>query len=822
MPAEVPNTQGPEAPSPMPDARPGGLVGRARRATAWAAANRVKAGLMAGATLVSAGGVVVLWLALAATGGNSARSVTLETALAALDRGDYAVAQELAETLRKQKTLPPDEFGGPVFVLGAAAAYDARQVWTKQRPSRYLLAARYLEEARDRGFPPGRKAEGLFLLGESLYRSGQIPACRPVLKEALPLSRTRKSQIHDLLAAAYLEDANPKLPEALEHNTRYLSDRLLSRAQRERGLLRQAQILLRVGRLAECRKTLKEISPDAGNHAGAIVVEGRLLMQEAQDLTAGPDVPEEARLQARRRYEEAIKVLRAARGQDTLSTQATRKAQYLIGVCLLETDDFRAALAQFDRIRVIYPATPEAMAAGFRQAEMARRMGRDAEALAGYRRALATVADPNSYSNPWISLDELQTESLAAYEHYMKTGSFAVALQLVQQFYPLFSRVKKTQWTAETCRTWGHALLAKSDQLAPDESELMRRQGRAQLRRAGRAYEELANLETTTRRYTDHLWSSAENYLAGHDYQDAVKVLKEYLKNETRRRHSRALVNLGEALLALDRVDDALAALRDCVDFHPTDAAAFRARLLASRAYLEKGDVVKAEDLLQDNLDGTLSPSSKEWRESLFAMGRLLYINGQYDKAVARLGEAVQRYPAAPETLEARYLIADSHRRGAEALQEKLESSQVPNARQVRTRQICESLEKALTQYKKIQETLGQRQQISTLTALERSILRNSNFAAGDVQFDLGRYQEAVQTYTTAAYRYQSDPAVLLAYLQIAHAQQRMNKPADARNTLKQAKVVLSRIKLDTPFDTYTPYSRKEWEQLLDTRLNDL
>ena len=737
-----------------------------------------------------------------------------------------------------------------MFVLGATAAYDARRAWSRQRPQGYLLAARYLEEARDRGFPPGRKAEGLSLLGESLYHSGQIPASRPVLKEALELSRNRKSEILNLLAAAYLKDANPKLPEALEYNTRYLSDRLLDRARRERGLLRQAQILLRMGKLAECRKTLGQIPRDAGNHAGAVVVEGQLLMQEARKLTAGPDVSEEARLQARTRYEEAIKVLRGAQGVDTLSVRATGKAQYLIGLCLRETGDWRGALAQFDRVRQTYAATPEAMAADFQKAELARKLGHDAEALVSYRRALAAMDDPNRYSNPWITLDELRAASRAAYEHYTETGKHAVALQLVQQLYPLFSRVKTTQWRAETYQAWGRSLLAKADpekgdksnlceapsgplrgklDLSPfsgrerlDESELMRRQGRAQLRRAGRAYERLAELETTTRRYTDYLWQSAEDYLAGHDYQDAVKVLKEYLKNETRRRHPRALLNLGEALLALDQVDEALSALRDCVDFHPTDATAFRARLLASRAYLEKGEIDKAEDLLQDNLDGTLSPASNEWRESLFAMGRLLYIDGQYAKAVARLGEAIQRYPAAPETLEARYLIADSHRRTAQVLREKLDSSEVPHARQVRTKQICESLEKALQQYREIREALGQRQQLNTLTAPERSILRNACFAAGSVQFDLGRYEEAVQTFATAAYRYQSDPAVLLAYLQMAYAQQRMNQRAEARSTLKQAKVVLSRIKLDAPFETSTPYGRKEWEQLLDERLNGL
>ena len=78
--------------------------------------------------------------------------------------------------------------------------------------------------------------------------------------------------------------------------------------------------------------------------------------------------------------------------------------------------------------------------------------------------------------------------------------------------------------------------------------------------------------------------------------------------------------------------------------------------------HAEKGEPDQARRLLDENLSGDLlTPDSAEWRNSLFTLGRLLHNEGRYDEAVARLEEAVARYPDAPQTLEARYLIGHCH-----------------------------------------------------------------------------------------------------------------------------------------------------------------
>ena len=101
------------------------------------------------------------------------------------------------------------------------------------------------------------------------------------------------------------------------------------------------------------------------------------------------------------------------------------------------------------------------------------------------------------------------------------------------------------------------------------------------------------------------------------------------MRNQSRQRRPQALVALGEALLCLDDSDQALASLKECIADYAHDPTAYRARLLASRACVEKGQFEQAEALLRENLEGEgLTPDSRESRDSLFALGELLHSQG--------------------------------------------------------------------------------------------------------------------------------------------------------------------------------------------------
>ena len=159
-------------------------------------------------------------------------------------------------------------------------------------------------------------------------------------------------------------------------------------------------------------------------------------------------------------------------------------------------------------------------------------------------------------------------------------------------------------------------------------------------------------------------------------------MFQEYLKNEAERRHPQALAQSGEALLATGQLDQALEMLKECIDLYPRDAAACRARLLAARAYEEKGAWREAENVLSDNLQGDyLTPDSKEWRDSLLVLGELLAERGSCADAILRLEEYVKRYPDLPDAVQARYLAANCYYKLAVEIRDKLKNNNLHKRR---------------------------------------------------------------------------------------------------------------------------------------------
>jgi tetratricopeptide (TPR) repeat protein len=415
---------------------------------------------------------------------------------------------------------------------------------------------------------------------------------------------------------------------------------------------------------------------------------------------------------------------------------------------------------------------------------------------------------------------------------------------------PILDRARSVQLEAEAHQKWGEHLSRSAAQLARSQAAPLLDQARAQFRRAAVQYERLARLWITRREHPDALWLSAENCMNGRNYDQAVRMLARYLENETRRRRPRALVMMGEAYLALGKVDQALAPLLECIEFHSKDPDSYRARLIASQAYLERGDTDKAKELLSDNLHNEeLTPKSSEWRDSLFALGQVLHRQGvelasksrfkgldsaagpakvgaeeleksrdAHLEAVKTLCEAVERYPDAPQAIQARYSIAESHRRAAEWPRKQRAATTIETQRTALTEQVRRELEEALKIYDSLIELLNQRQDASEPSEVERAAMRNCYFARGDVLFDLERCEDAIAAYSSAANRYHDQPESLEAFIQISRCYRALGRLSEARGALEQAKVILKRIPADADFANTTHYDRNGWVQFLNWR----
>jgi len=82
----------------------------------------------------------------------------------------------------------------------------------------------------------------------------------------------------------------------------------------------------------------------------------------------------------------------------------------------------------------------------------------------------------------------------------------------------------------------------------------------------------LAKLRFATRKFPEDLWRAAENYYQGQSYSHAASVLEEFLHHEARSHKARALLRLGQSLLASHQTEKAIASFEECIEMHPRDA----------------------------------------------------------------------------------------------------------------------------------------------------------------------------------------------------------------------------------------------------------
>jgi tetratricopeptide (TPR) repeat protein len=186
-----------------------------------------------------------------------------------------------------------------------------------------------------------------------------------------------------------------------------------------------------------------------------------------------------------------------------------------------------------------------------------------------------------------------------------------------------------------------------------------------------------------------------------------------------------------------------------------------------------------------------------------------------FEEAIRTLGEAVQRYPTAPQAVEARYRVAEAHRHSAKWPRKRHTLVTIATSRAALVRQMQEHLTSAVNDYNALITQLSEQPDAAHGPA-EAGILRNCYFGKADAIFDLERYEEAIEAYSAATNRYQHNPESLEAYVQIASCYRRLNRMSEARGTVEQARVVLQRIRPDADFTATTRLARQDWLLLLD------
>lgn len=779
--------------------------GRAARLLRWASGSKLRMGIVGGIFIAVCGGVFATWSYLAHLAVDEEELYTFARALAALEEKRYEDAKNIVGEMQQRGT-EPDEFGGALLILGSVKSAMADLEWSKARQrAMHLIAARYLQKALDLGVPDRLVNQTKFLIGQSLVRGNHPQTGIESLTEIIDVEGQPKTLIHKLLAEAYLLLPEPDLSAALEHNQEVLNDTTLDEPSQREAAITQANILSQMGRLQEAQEFLVFTNTDNVKQAQAKAIAGRLAIAEAKQLPLGSEHQSTLAKQARAAFSEAQRL-------DPLNSELNRQALYWMGKSYEATGESEAAIQRYDQLSKSYSETPESLAAMLAKANLVRESGDLPRALAGYRSVLDGVRDPVTYVNPLLSLSDLRKHLLSAYNDLTDAEKFETAMALTDALHPVFSLMEVTELRAQAHEKWAKAITARASEVSHWEVDKILSEGRYHYRAAGAAYEQLSEYRYATRHFTEDLWKAAENYFLGQSFTYSARALSDYLHHEAQDRQALALLRLGQSQLATGESDTAIESLGECIEMHPGDAVIYQARLECARAYLQLDQGDRAEELLKLNLvGGSLEPSAREWRDSLFLLGNYLHETEQHQDAIVKLDEAVLRYPESEQALTARYNIARSFHIASEKPAKLVNEAKTESERQKNRKLRDENLERALENYLLVQRMLTLEGHVDS-NEYERMLLRNCYMMQGSVLFQLKRYEEARKAYANISTLYQEEPFVLESFVHIANCYRRLNKPVKAKGTIEQAKLILDRMPKDIDFKLTTNFSRQTWE----------
>ena len=739
------------------------------------------------------------------------------------------------------------------FLVGAGNYARAADVEDHRGRRRLRMdAIDHLSRVAEAGFPPGRRAAGHEMLGDTLLNLGRYEESLEHLQEAIRLDPTRVRTLRPSLAEAQRKCLPPRTKEALQTIDAFLATPLLPADLQYRGEQIRLSVLMDLRRYDDAGVLAKEIlarSPtldaeirpwqeSAREHAMLALAEtGVRRIIDAAAMTDDIGSLDDPKI--RQLWKDSSgKLLEISRsGSPRVNLMARLWAARLNRV--VGRDD--AALASLSEVRQHRPLGAVGTMAGLEEVELLAELGRGVELLQTTRYLVREIEDPTGFHPELISLDNFQTRLMIAIDALLKHGEYESAIETAKALPPLFSEADSLVGQGRGYAAWAGATEDVGPKIAKDRETA--RQARQRYRAAGDALSAAADRLFGTEDYVQTQWAAIEAYQSGRHFSRSIECLQPYLRYEDRRRQSRGLIAMGRALLAVGRPQDAIDALQTCIVEQPRDPLRYDARLMLAVAQSEVGLHEPAKKALQENLnDGSLTPQSPAWRNSLFALADILYRtakqrpvqsevetkrmsaedarqwSNELRETLRYLDESVARYWPSEQAEDALYKVAMTHRMSALA---SLGSADQENILEAAKRNLISDADSsrrmALATLDRLANHLLAREDDGRLSPASRQRLRNALMLRGDVMRELGRFDDAASAYRQAELRYINTPVSLEAIMRRSDCMRQLGRTDQADLLIRQAEVALARIgsQHDSQFATVTRYDRRGWEDYL-------
>jgi tetratricopeptide (TPR) repeat protein len=337
---------------------------------------------------------------------------------------------------------------------------------------------------------------------------------------------------------------------------------------------------------------------------------------------------------------------------------------------------------------------------------------------------------------------------------------------------------------------------------------------RARARQAGDAFLAVAKSREGSDEFPALLWEAATQLFDGHAYREAIPVFERFIVAHVGGpRDFLARIRVAECHLATPDLPKARAVLESALRESSTAVDRFRGRILLAECYSEiartmppseTADQQKealyslAQALLNQNLSSQnqeLEPQAADWRESLFALAQLLLERRRYDEAIVKFQEHIRRYPSEPRNIDALNGIAVAYYESAEEWTPKLTAEGLSERDRGKARlERQRRLELARGQFEVLINQLTQRHAAVPLQRQDEVLLGTALARVGRIHMMLEQWEQAIKAYENLAFRYLDRPECLSAYIEMATAYQKLERPNDAATALRQALWVIDQM----------------------------
>jgi tetratricopeptide (TPR) repeat protein len=462
-----------------------------------------------------------------------------------------------------------------------------------------------------------------------------------------------------------------------------------------------------------------------------------------------------------------------------------------------------------------------------------------------FRDVLKKAGKPARYKNKYLRPTQIRDMLVELWDRYQnQTKDFVSATEfaaLLQSFrLPDTDPGEPDDLFARSSASLANGLLEKS-QLATELpiKATLAEQSRSHARAAGQAFLSVAKSREGSDDYPALLWEAATHLFQGHAFEKAIPIFENFIVAHVGGpRDFLAKIRIAECQLALSNYEAARSVLENALRESSTAVDRFRGRILLAECYSEIARHLPSteeankerqqlydlgEALLHQNLSSQnqeLEPQAADWRESLFALAQLLLERRRYDDAIEKFQEHVRRYPDEPTSIDAENGIATAFFESAEELTPKLVDQGISERDRAKARQErSKRLEKALTQYQLLVTHLTHANGAQPLQRQEEILLGSALARVGRIHMLLDQWEQAIESYENLAFRYLDRPECLSAYIEMATAYQKLNRPNDAATSLRQALWVIDRMddKAFTQSDRKRDEIRRQIVDLLGT-----